>query len=369
MHAQIVRAIELQFRDVAMSEPEILAHHCTEAGLIEPAIDYWRRAGDRSLGRSAYIEAAKQLSQVIEMVRSQPETPQTLEVELETRMKMAPVLAAAHGAGSPQLEAHYLRAHELVERLGRTPLRFPILWGQWFVKLNRGQYAAAQKAGESLLELARTLGNSGQILEGHHALWALLCVMGNLEEAVQHMEQGITLYDRQLHASQAYLYAGHDPGVCCRYHLAQALWLLGHFDRSMTALGNALHLAEELKHPTTSYIAHWFAAWVHYHRGDRLTMRASLEQRVAIATEHGMYGTRGFASVILRAYALDGSQRWWNSTISYWQREEQTGIVCSASAYLPSCVAIGARSKMDSPFWHRFRQKTGKAFTLPKFFD
>jgi tetratricopeptide (TPR) repeat protein len=142
-----------------------------------------------------------------------------------------------------------LRAHELVERLGKTSLRFPVLWGLWFIKYNRGQYAAAREAGESLLDAGQTGGDSGQILEGHHALWALLSVMGNAAEAVRHMERGIALYDRKLHASQTFLYAGHDPGACCRYHLAKNLWLLGHLDQSMTELKDALHLAEELKHP------------------------------------------------------------------------------------------------------------------------
>ena len=276
MHGRIARTLEERYSDVVAAEPEIVAQHFTEAGLVGPAINYWRIAGENSLRRSAYVEAAKQLSQVIELLRGQPETSQTLEAELETRMKMVPAILAVHGAGSPQLEAHYKRADELVELVGRTSLRFPILWGQWFVKYNRGQYAAAQKAGESLLELGRNLGNSGQILEGHHALWALLSVMGNLEDAVQHMQQGVTLYDQQLHASQAYLYAGHDPGVCCRYHLAKDLWLLGHPDRSIAALNNALHLADQLKHPITSLVTRWFAAWVYYHRGDRSAMRTSL---------------------------------------------------------------------------------------------
>ena len=309
LHGRIARTLEERYPDIMEAEPEIVAHHFTEAGLVGPAIDYWRIAGDYSLQRSAYVEAAKRHSQVIEMFRSQPETSQTLEAELETRMKMVPALIAVHGAGSAQLEAHYKRAQELVERVGRPSLRFPILWGQWFVKYNRGQYSAAQKAGESLLELGRTLGDGGQILEGHHALWALLSVMGNLEEAVQHMQQGVALYDPRLHASQKYLYAGHDTGACCRYHLAKDLWLSGHLDQSISALNEALELAEQLNHPMTSVITHWFAAWVYYHRGDRSAMRATLEQLVAVATEHGMSGTKDFASIILDAHSLNRTQR------------------------------------------------------------
>ena len=61
------------------TEPEIVAYHFTEAGLIEPAIDYWRRAGERFLGRSAYIEAVKHLSQAIELLRAMPQTPETVD--------------------------------------------------------------------------------------------------------------------------------------------------------------------------------------------------------------------------------------------------------------------------------------------------
>jgi class 3 adenylate cyclase/tetratricopeptide (TPR) repeat protein len=309
LHGHIARTLEERYPDIVATEPELAAYHFTEAGLIEPAIDYRRRAGEHFLARSAYIEAVKHLTQAIEMLGTMPETPKTLGEELDTRIKMAPAVLAVSGAGSVEVETLYLRAQDLVERLGRTSLRFPVLWGLWFIKYNRGQYAAAREAGESLLDAGQTGGDSGQILEGHHALWALLSVMGNAEEAVRHMERGIAVYDRKLHASQAFLYAGHDPGACCRYHLAKNLWLLGHLDQSMTVLKDALHLAEQLKHPPTSVITLWFAAWVQYHRGDRPGMTASLEQLAALATEHGIFGTRDFAIVLLDADARAGREK------------------------------------------------------------
>jgi tetratricopeptide (TPR) repeat protein len=216
-----------------------------------------------------------------------PEITATLEQELEIRLKMVPALIAAKGAGSSEVEALYLRAQELVDRFGEDSLRFRVLWGLWFVKYCRGQYAAAREAGERLLDVGRTLRDSSQVLEGHHAMWALLSAKGDVEEAVRHMEQGMAMCDRALHGSQAF-YAGHDPGACARYHLAKDLWLLGHLDRSMTALNDAPRLAEELKHPMTHALTLWFAAWLHYHRRNRSGMRASLAQLVALTTEHGM---------------------------------------------------------------------------------
>jgi predicted ATPase len=90
------------------------------------------------------------------------------------------------------------------------------------------------------------------------------------------------------HASQAYLYGGHDPGACGRYHLAVNLWLLGYPDRSLHAIVDVLRLTENLRHPLTRVVALWFVAWVYYQRGDRLSMRASLEQLLALGSEHGI---------------------------------------------------------------------------------
>ena len=70
LHGRIARTLEERYPDIVATEPEIVAHHFTEAGLVEPAIDYWRRAGDHSLARSAYKEAVNHLSQAIEMLRS-----------------------------------------------------------------------------------------------------------------------------------------------------------------------------------------------------------------------------------------------------------------------------------------------------------
>ena len=223
---------------------------------------------------------------------------------------MAPALIAVSGAGSMEVETLYLRAQELVERLGKTSLRFPVLWGLWFIKYNRGQYAAAREAGESLLDAGQTSGDSGQILEGHHALWALLSVMGNAEEAVRHMERGIALYDRKLHASQAFLYAGHDPGACCRYHLAKNLWLLGHLDQSMTVLNDALHLAEQLKHPTDKrHYALVRRVGVLPSRRPTGDERRALSNCAALATEHGIFGTRDFAIILLDTDARAGREK------------------------------------------------------------
>jgi class 3 adenylate cyclase/predicted ATPase len=308
LHGQIARAFEDSRFDIVATEPEVLAHHLTEAGLTEPAIKYWHRAGQHNLKRSAYVEAVKHLSRAIELLRAMPETQATLGEELEICIKMGPALMALKGAPSAEVETIYQRAVELTDQLGSTPRRFPALWGLWYVNYTRGNYAAAQQIGERLLETAQDGDDTGELLEAHHALWAILSAMGRAAEAVVHMERGVVLYDQLPQVSQPYLYGGHDPGACCRYHLTVNLWLLGYPDRSLHAIADVLRFTQELKHPLTRVIALWYVAWVYYQRGDRPSMKASLEQLVALANEHGISTLMGPSTFLLDAYMRSGSE-------------------------------------------------------------
>src|SRR5262249_3440154 len=160
----------------------------------EAAIDYWVKAGDNCLSRFAYLEATKHLEQAITLLKKLNETAKTMERELEILLKMVSPLIAIGGAGSREVETLYLRARALIDELGYTAQRYPVLWGIWFTHFIRGEYAAAQEAGATLLEAAQTSGDEGQILEAHHALWALLSVRGKTLEAIEHMRRGSELY-------------------------------------------------------------------------------------------------------------------------------------------------------------------------------
>ncbi|MGH8699902.1 MAG: hypothetical protein ACREVR_01820, partial [Burkholderiales bacterium] len=216
-----------------------------------------------------------------------PQTTQTLTEALEIRMALGPALIAVKGAPSPEVEQLYLRALELVEQLGASASRFPALWGLWFVHYTRGEYSVALEAGERLLETARNGDDTGQLLEAHHAHWPMFVAMGRPLQAMSHFEQGLALYDRDRHGAYAFLYAGHDPGACCRWHLGMAHWLLGYPDRALRDLQDAYRLAEEIKHPQTTVITLWFAAWIHCQRGEREVAIANLDQLIPLGKLHG----------------------------------------------------------------------------------
>ena len=75
LHARIAEALESQFPEIAENQPELLARHCTEAGLIEKAAGLWGKAGQQSLERSALVEAAEQFTRALDQIAALPSTP------------------------------------------------------------------------------------------------------------------------------------------------------------------------------------------------------------------------------------------------------------------------------------------------------
>ena len=180
--------------------------------------------------------------------------------------------AGAHrreGCGSTEVETLYLRAQELVDRLGKTSRRVPGsgVFGSSIIIADSTRRPG--KPVEHLLDAAQSGERRRQLLEAHHALWATLSAMGHAAEAVLTWSAVSLCMIESCTPHMAFLYGGHDPGACCRYHLAVNLWLLGYPDQSLSALVDALRHAEELKHPMTRVITLWYAAWVYYQRGDR----------------------------------------------------------------------------------------------------
>jgi class 3 adenylate cyclase/tetratricopeptide (TPR) repeat protein len=286
LHRAAVEAIERIYADRLAEQVERLAHHAMH-GRLPKAARYLRQAGAKAVDRSANQEAVACFEQALALLGELPQSAETLTEELEVRIALGPALMERKSPASVEIEALYTRALELVERLGADSRRFTALWGLWYMNFNRGNHAVALAAGERLLEFARQGDDSGLLLEAHHALWPTLWGMGRPMQAMLHAEQGIALYDRERHAAYTHLYAGHDPGACCRYHLAAFRWVTGYPDRALHDLKGAFRLVEELKHPLSTVITLWYAAWVHYQRGERELAWANCERLIDLAKPLG----------------------------------------------------------------------------------
>jgi len=285
-HQRIARVLEERFLEVTETQPELLAHHYTEAGLGEEAVAYWHRAGRRALERSANLEAVTHLTKGLEVLKTLPEAPQRPQQELDLQTRLGPALMAVRGNAAPEVGLAYARARELCQQVGETPQLFPVLFGLWRFYFVGAKLQAAREVGEQLLGLAQRQRDEALLLEAHRALGESLFWLGELAPARVHLEQGVALYDPQQHRIHAFVY-GRDPGMDGHSYLAWTLWGLGYPDQAVAAMHQALTLAEGVSHPFSLATALVIAAWLHQFRREVQAVQARAEAAITLSTERG----------------------------------------------------------------------------------
>src|SRR5262249_10265240 len=109
-HKQTAQVLEVRFAEIKETQPELLAHHYTEAGLIAQAIPYWQQAGQRASKRSANLEAISHLSKGLELLKALPDTGEHTQRELTLQITLGTPLMAAKGWTAPEVEKTFSRA-------------------------------------------------------------------------------------------------------------------------------------------------------------------------------------------------------------------------------------------------------------------
>ncbi|PWU22915.1 MAG: hypothetical protein C5B48_09490 [Candidatus Rokuibacteriota bacterium] len=307
LHARIVEAFEALYADRLGQHVERVAHHAVQGRLWETAVRYLRESGIKAEARSAHREAIESFEQALEAIRHLTETPSTLANTLDIRILLGPHLIALWGGPAAVVEASYGDALALCERLDDTARRYPVLWGLWYTAFAQGRYATASERGQRLLELAEGGGDSGQLLEAHHALWATFNAMGRPAVTLTHLERALALYDRHQHHQQSLAYGGHDAGACCHANLGLTWWLLGYPDLALQHIEAALNLARQLSHTLTTVISLGYGSLVYWLRGDRPKAEQAAAAVAALCNEKGLPGY-GLDSEVLLARATIGRQ-------------------------------------------------------------
>jgi class 3 adenylate cyclase/predicted ATPase len=287
LHGRIVESIERLYPDRLVEQFELLGYHASRAELWGKAVTYLHDAGRKATARSAYKEAASYFEQALDALKRLPESRQTLEQAINIRVDLGPILIAMKGFIAPEVEQVYTEAREMCGRLGDAPQLFPVLFGLARMHDVRGELKIGNHLGKQLLSLAERAREPALLLEAHHELWANMSMLGELISARTHLDQGFVLYDTEKHRHHAFLYGGHDPGVCCLYHAAQVLWLLGYPDQALRKSQDSLSLARELSHASSTATALSFAVWLDHQRGESDVMREHVDETITIATEHG----------------------------------------------------------------------------------
>jgi class 3 adenylate cyclase/predicted ATPase len=285
-HQRIGQVLEAQFPETTVTQPELLAHHYTEAGLIEKAMSYWHKAGQSAVQRSAHVEAIRHLRTGLELLQTLPKTPERTQREVDMYIALGTSLIATKGWAVPEVEETYSSAQQLCEHLDDPHQLFPVLWGLWAHALVCAEYKTAHARGEQLLTLAQHAQDSTMLLVAHGVLGRTLFYLGTVASAQTHFAQGIALYGPQQHRASTFLY-GEDAGVVCHSFASWALWFLGCPDQGLRQSQEAMALAQQIAHPFSLGFALFFAAVLHLCRREvRLTQERAAAV-MSLAKEQG----------------------------------------------------------------------------------
>jgi class 3 adenylate cyclase/predicted ATPase len=252
LHARIVEALEGQFPEIAENQPELLARHCTEAGLIKKAAHLWGKAGLRSLARSALAEASEQLARALAQIAVLPGTPELRREQIKLQVAFANVLMHVKGYAAPEPRAAVEQARlfiEQAEALGETPedplALFSVLYGVWSANLLAFNGDVARELAAQFLELAKKHAATAPIMVGHRIMGHSLLFSGESVLARAHYDKGIMLYDGGEHRPLAMRF-GQDTRVAILSLGAVALWVLGYPERAEGEAEQALRDAREI---------------------------------------------------------------------------------------------------------------------------
>ena len=302
-HQRIAQVLEARFPETVEMQPELVAHHYTEAGLAEQAMPYWQRAGQHAIERSAHVEAISHLTQGLAVLTTLPDTPERLLHELNAHITLGDALKTIKGWGAPEVEQAYARALDLCRRIGDTPRLFPVLQGLWEVYEVQAALQKAHTLAAQLLTLAQRTHDPTLLLQAHQALGETVFFLGEPLSAREHLEQSCALYDPPQHRAHAFQHGGYDFRVGCRSFLALTLWLLGYPVQALQASDDAGAWAQELSHPFSLTFALGCAAKLQQLRRDGQATQVQAEVSVTLSTEQGFAFYRAHGTM-LHGWAL-----------------------------------------------------------------
>ena len=300
-HQRIASTLESEFSETAATQPELLAHHYTEAGLTEQAIPYWEAAGRRALQRFANREASNHATRGLELLATLPETPHRAKQELSLQLVLGPSLSFV---GGPQSVEHiYARARELAREVGSTPELFPALSGLAYAQIVRGRLREARTLAEEFLELAAPQQDSLVLAAGNSMVAYAAWWQGDFIDVRDHSRQGLGLYNPDQHRAGISAY-NQNPGIICGYLTALSNWVLGYPTQASLAMEQTLAHAKELQHPYSVGLTLLFSAQLFQLRREPGPALACAEEAIAVSAEHGLHAVelwcllpRGWAAV------------------------------------------------------------------------
>jgi class 3 adenylate cyclase/tetratricopeptide (TPR) repeat protein len=259
LHGRIAETLRNKFAATAETEPELIAHHFTQAGLAEAAVEWWGKAGERAMERSAFAEAIAHLEKGIELAKTLADEPAQRLLRLRLQITYGYALLHAQGQTMPETIAAFARARELAAGVEDIAERFSAYYGLWAGSLLRGELAPMREVADIFLREVQRLPESPETGVAHRVFGITRWYEGDYVAARLHLEQAVASYDyeRDRHLASRF---GYDPGVVATFFLGLVLWPLGEVDRAAYLTEKAFSLAVRCGSIPTLACAHTYTS-------------------------------------------------------------------------------------------------------------
>ena len=285
IHRKIAETLVTHFADSVAARPELVAQHCTQAGLDAQAVAYWLKAGQQAVARAANHEAIAHLKRGLALIASVPEA-ERLATELELQAALAPALTATQGWASPELDRAYRRAVELLDLVPGTPHRLPVLWGTWAYHFVAGRVGDSLLLAPQVLALATQVGSPMLIPPARHATACSYTYHGDFVEGLAHANAGLAVFELEQEKLIARNF-GHASSVCLESFKGDALWMLGQPDQALAASDRSLALARQLQHMPSLAWAVSYKTWFHHLLRDAPRILEMANEAIQLSGEEG----------------------------------------------------------------------------------
>jgi class 3 adenylate cyclase/tetratricopeptide (TPR) repeat protein len=319
LHKRIAETLQSSFSQIADVQPELLAHHFSEAGLITEAIDWWERAALRSAPRSNNVEAVSQFNRALKLLAQLPDDSSSRHREFEMRIALIEPLYATHGYSGTEVEQNYARLLELAQDLRETRQLLRILWGRAGGVLVRCDFPRTCAYVQNFLELAQNAGDATSAAQGVRINAMMALASGELVTARERFLEVIDQFEREGTATTLGNYLTIPrPTTLAQYSIAAQQ--LGRLDEAGELCARSLREARESGHHLTSCYVIYHCAMKAMVEQDPATVLSLAEELVEIMNRHHVFYWECFTEALLgwvsaRTGALDSGlarlQRGW----------------------------------------------------------
>jgi len=305
-HQHVANLLKQHFPNIVKDNPELMAHHCAEAGNGIESLSYWLEAGRRAILRSANLEAVALLSNGLSIINKFPGDNDLQKIELEFQTTLGLAASICKGYAAPEVEKAYARAKELCNEITNVNSIFPVLCGLWEFHIVRAEHDAALNLATELRKISTHSKTSRITLEIERIMGTTHFWRGQLTDAQYHFELHEQYPPENITPGRNNLSHSQDARVATLANSSCALWLLGYPDKALEKAQQALILSKQLAHPFSQAYALQFLATVHQLRGDHLSVSQYAEAQIILSKTYGFPFWKAIGSMMHAWANTDG---------------------------------------------------------------